>query len=148
LLAASASVLAGHDPARSVEAATATLIAALDAGQLLEPLILAAAHEGELAFIAQAAATRAHLGGTAAIDELLSGDMRRVMTLLRMADLPRQQSAGILAAIGDLLGIDDAARAIALFDRLTAGEVAEARAWLALSPTYRAAVDTLDGPRG
>lgn len=148
LLAASGSVLAAHDPARSVEAATAALIAALDSGQSLEPLILAAAHEGELAFVAQAAAKRADLRGTTAIDELLSGDARRLMALLRMAGLTREHAAGILAAIGDLLGIDDAARAIAQFDRMSEAEVADARAWLASPPAYRAAVDALDRARG
>ncbi len=141
-------VLAAHEPARSVEAATAALIAALDSGQSLEPLILAAAHEGELAFVAQAVAKRANLRGTTAIDELLSGDVRRVMALLRMAGLPRKNAAGILAAIGDLLGIDDAARAIALFDRMSEAEVADARAWLAAPQAYRAAVEALDKSRG
>lgn len=148
LSSASRAVLGAHDPARSVDAATAALIAALDAANLLEPLILAAAHEGELAFIAQAAAARAGLGGAAAIDELMSGDVRRVMALLRMAGLPREHAAGILAAIGDLLGLDDAARAIALFDAMSEPEVAEARAWLASPPPYRSAVDALDGRRG
>ena len=148
LMAASRSVLADHDPARSIEAATAALIAALNSGQPLEPLILAAAHEGELAFVAQAAAKRADLRGTTAIDELLSGDVRRVMALLRMAGLAREHAAGILAAIGDLLGIDDPARAIALFDRMSDAEVAEARAWLASPPAYRAAVQALDSTRG
>lgn len=148
LVSASRAVLADHDPTRSVEAATAALIAALDARQSLEPLILAAAQEGELAFIAQAAATRSGLNGAVAIDELLSADVRRVMALLRMAGLPRDHAAGILAAIGDLLGIEDAARAIGLFDRMKEPEVAEARAWLASPPAYRAAVETLDGQRG
>jgi len=148
LLAAGRSVLAGHDPARSVEAATAALVAALDTRQSLGPLILAAAHEGELAFVAQAAAKRADLPGTTAIDELLSGDVPRVMALLRMAGLPRDHAAGILAAIGDLLGVDDAARAIAQFDRMSEAEVAEARAWLASPPAYRAAVEALDKARG
>lgn len=148
LLTAGRSVSAAHDPSRSVEAATASLIAALDAGQSLDPLILAAAHEGELAFIAQAAAKRANLGGMTAIDELLSGDVRRVMALLRMAGLPREHAAGILAAIGDLLGIDDAARAIALFDRMSEPEVEEARNWLASPPAYRAATEMLDRNRG
>ena len=74
--------------------------------------------------------------------------MRRVMTLLRMAQLPREQAAGILAAIGDLLGIDDAARAIALFERMSDADVAGARAWLASPPGYRAAVEKLGANRG
>lgn len=148
LAAAAGSVLAAHDPARSVDAATRALIAALDAGPTLEPLLLAAAHEGELAFIAYAAAARAGVDGAAAVDELLSGDVRRVMALLRMAGLPRDRVAGILAAMGDLLGLDDAPRAIALFDRLSESEVAEARVWLASPPAYRRAVEALDGHRG
>ena len=148
LMAAGRSVLADHDPSRNIDAATAALIAALNSGQPLEPLILAAAHEGELTFVAQAAAKRADLGGTTAIDELLSGDVRRVMALLRMAGLAREHAAGILAAIGDLLGIDDPARAITLFDRMSDAEVAEARAWLASPPAYRAAVQALDSARG
>ncbi len=145
---AARTVLEAHDPSKSIESATAALIAALDEAPALEPLILAAAHEGELGFVAQAAAGRAGLNGTTAIDELLSGDETRVMALLRMAGLPRAVAAGILAAIGDLLGIEDAGRAISLFDQMSEGEVAEARAWLAASPGYRAAVSTLDATRG
>lgn len=148
LASAGQSVLSAHDPAKSVDTATAALIAALGAGQPLEPLVLAAAHEGELAFIAQAVAARAGIGGTAATDELLSGDVERVMALLRMAQLPRELAAGILAAIGDLLGLDDAASAIALFDRMSELDVAEKRAWLASPPDYRAAVSALEGNHG
>ena len=148
LSAAAQAVLAAHDPARSMEAATAALIAALQAEDRLEPLIVAAAHEGELAFLAQAVAARAGLSGAGAIDELLSGDVQRVMQVLRMAGLPRALAAGILAALGDLLGLDDAGRAIALFDRLSDDEVAQARAWLAASPAYRSAVAALESDHG
>lgn len=148
LSAAAEVVLASHDPVRSMEAATAALIAALQAEDRLEPLIVAAAHEGELAFLAQAVAARAGLSGGAAMDELLSGDIQRVMQVLRMADLPRALAAGILAALGDLLGLDDAGRAIALYDRLNDEDVAQARAWLAATPAYRSAVATLESERG
>lgn len=141
-------VLADHDPARSVERATAALVAALAADQPLEPLILAAANEGELGFIAHAIAARAGISSDAAIDELLSGDARRLMLLLRAAGLPRDSVAGLLAALGDLLGLEDPARAIALFDRATDREVAETRAWLSASPDYRSAVLALGGRHG
>lgn len=148
LAAAARSIVGAHDPARSVDAATRALVAALDAGPALDPLLLAAAHEGELAFIAYGAAVRAGVDGATAVDELLSGDVRRVMALLRMAGMPRDLAAGILGAMGDLLGLDDAGRAIGLFDRMSEAEVAEARAWLASAPAYRRSVEALDGDRG
>ena len=148
LTAAGDAVLSAHDPAKSMEAATAALIDALQAEQQLEPLIVAAAHEGELAFLAQAVAARAGLSCAAAIDELLSGDIQRVMLILRMASLPRELAAGILAALGDLLGLDDAGRAIGLFDRMSDDDVAQARAWLAAPPAYRSASAALDSKHG
>lgn len=145
---AAASVLGAHDPAKSIETATERLIDALIEDDTLEPLIVAAAHEGEIAFLAQAAATRASLDGSIAIDELLSGEVERVMMLVRMAGLPRDIVAGILAALGDLLGLDDAGRAMMLFDRGSADEVERARAWLAAPPAYRAALAALEGQDG
>ena len=100
----------------------------------------------ELAF-ARSRGEAADLDGTTAIDELLSGDIRRVMTCCAwpVCRASRQRNPG---AIGDLLGIDDAARAIALFDRMSEDEVAEARAWLASPAIYRSAVEALGGNRG
>jgi hypothetical protein len=148
LTSAARQVIAAHDPTRSVEATTATLVSALGADDGLDSLILAAAHEGELAFVAHAAASRAAIAGDSAIDELLSGDMPRIMALLRMGRLARPVAAGILAAIGDLLGIDDAGRAIAAFDRMSEADVADARAWLAAPARYRTAVAALENERG
>jgi hypothetical protein len=70
------------------------------------------------------------------------------MGLLRMARLPREVAAGILAAIGDLLGLDDAARAITVFDGMSEAEVAQRRAWLSSSSAYQSAIATLEGARG
>ncbi|MEO7635822.1 MAG: DUF2336 domain-containing protein, partial [Sphingomicrobium sp.] len=148
LAAAAQAVLAAHDPAKSMEAAVARLIDALIADDKLDALIVPAAHEGELAFLAQAAAARAGVSGSAAIDEYLSGDVQRVMQLLRMAAIPRDLAAGILAALGDLLGLDDPGRAIMLFDRLADHEVSQARAWLAAAPAYRAALSALESDNG
>ena len=62
--------------------------------------------------------------------------------------MSRDLGAGLLAGIGDLLGIADAGEAIALFDRMTDDEVEAARSWLATAPAYRAALDRLGQGRG
>ena len=45
--------------------------------------------------------------------------------------MSRELGAGLLAGIGDLLGIADAGEAIDLFDRMTDEQVEAARSWLA-----------------
>jgi hypothetical protein len=82
------------------------------------------------------------------MDELLSGDSRRVMAMLRVADASRELSAGLLGGIGDLLGIAEAGEAIALFDRMSEDEVRAARSWLVTAPNYRSALERLGERRG
>ena len=82
------------------------------------------------------------------LDELLSGEARHVMALLRAAAFSRDVAAGLLAGIGDLLGIDDAATAIDLFDGMGEAEVEAERSWLTTAPPYRAALDRLGQGRG
>jgi hypothetical protein len=119
-----------------------------EAGGLTDELILAAANEGEVAFVAEVLARRADVDTNSAIDELLSGEAAHVMALLRMAGMSRSLSAGLLAGIGDLLGLSDAGEAIALFDRLSDGEVQAARSWLRTAAGYRTALDRLGQGRG
>lgn len=144
-LAAAASRLAesvDHD--RGIDRLGAALVRLLDeAGALDEDLMLAAAHEGEAGFLAEALARRAGIAVPTAFEELLSGEARRLNGLLRIAGLSREASAGLLATIGDLLGIRDPAEAIGLFDRMTEEEVDGARAWLSTSASYRSALDAL-----
>ena len=149
LSAAARRVLAGHDPSRGIDALTAQLALLLDEhGSLDDELILAAAHEGETAFVAEAVARRAGLPGAIAAEELLSGSPERVMALFRMAGLPRALVAGFLAGIGDLLGLSDAGRAIGLFDAMSEEQVDAARAWLTADRDYRAALGALGVDRG
>ena len=149
LSAAITQVLARHDPASSIEQLTAALVRLLDEEDALgESLIVAAAAEGEMNFVAQALARRSGLAGDAAVDELLSGDPTRVMTLLRMGGVTRETAAAMLAAIGDLLGIDDPARAIAQFDQLSEANVAKALSWLSADLLYRRALATLGMDHG
>jgi hypothetical protein len=146
---ASSSVLESHDDERGIDALTSALVHFLDeSGGLTDELILGAANEGEVAFIAEVFARRAAIESDSAMDELLSAEPSRVMALLKVAGMSRALSAGLLAGVGDLLGIADAGAAITEFDRMTDAEVQAAKSWLATSPAYRAALERLGQSRG
>ena len=142
-------VLEQRDEERGVDSLTAALVVFLDeGGSLTDELILAAANEGEIAFVAEVLARRAGIPTESALDELLSGEAKYVMALLRSAGMSRDLSAGLLAAIGDLLGIDDVGDAIARFDGLADDEVEKERSWLTTDAAYRAALERLGQGRG
>ena len=142
-------VLASHDPGNGIEALTAKLVRLLDEeGGLSDELLVAAALEGEMTFIAQSVARRSGVRPGLALDELLCGEERRAMAVLRTASVPRPFAARMLAGIGDLLGIPDPGRAIDAFDRLTEDEVEDARTWLTTDPDYRRAVTELEHKGG
>ena len=137
------------DERASVDALTGALVALLnDQGALNDELLLAAAHDGEIGFLALAVARRGGIPSESGIAELLSGDVRRIMALLRVAGLSRELSAGLLAGIGDLLGIADPGAAIGFFAGLTDEQLTAARAWLAAAPAYRAALGVLGEGHG
>ncbi len=149
LAGATEQLLARRDPERAIDVLTARLARLLDeSGGLNDELLLAAANDGEIGFVAQALARRADIDGGAATDELLSGDPARAMALLRAAGASRDLGAGLLAGIGDLLGIGDPGGAIDHFDRISEDEADAARARLATSPGYRAALSALDKAHG
>jgi hypothetical protein len=149
LSVAMAQVIARHDPGSSIEQLTASLVRLLDEeDQLTDELIAAAAMEGEMNFVAQALARRCYIAGDVALDELLSGQAKRMMTLLRMGRLTRETAAALLAGIGDLVGIADPARAIAAFDQLSDVDVANALNWISADPLYQRAVAALGGHNG
>jgi len=142
-------VLEQRDEERGTDSLTTALVHFLDeAGGLTDELILAAANEGEIGFVAEVVARRAGVPTDSALDELLSGEPGHVMGLLRAAGISRELGAGLLGGIGDLLGIADAGAAISIFDRMTDAEVQTARSWLLTTPAYRAALDRLGQGRG
>jgi hypothetical protein len=144
LVDAVAQVLDGHEPANGIEALTAMLVALLfEYDELGDELIVAAAMEGEMTFVAQALGFKADLAGDIAMDELLSGDPARVMTIARIAGLGRNSVASLLAGIGDLLGINDPGRAISAFDAMSPADVEHASRWLGSDAAYRRAVAAL-----
>jgi hypothetical protein len=149
LAAAMHAVLGQRDPSRSVDSLTAALVQLLDENAgLTDDLILGAAHEGEAAFLAHVLARRAGIPAESAVGEFLSGKPKRMMALFRVAGLSRDLAAGLLASTGDLLGVDDPAQAIRVFDAMTDEQVSEARTWLATPPAYRAALASLGGSHG
>ena len=149
LSAAAARLLATHDPSRSIEALTAAVVAVLDgAGCLSDELLLACAQEGEVGFIAEVVGRRAGVGARVAFEELLSGNGERLAALLRVGGASRELCAGLLASIGDLLGIDDPGAAIGVFDGMTPDQVQAAAMWLTAAPAYRAALHTLEDGNG
>ena len=142
-------VLDSRDEERGIDALTAALVHFLDeAGGITDELLLGAASEGEVAFVAEVLARRAGVPAGSALDELLSGDAPHVMALLRAANVSRAVAAGLLASIGDLLGIDDSAAAIDLFDGMSDAQAAAERSWLMTTSAYRAALERLGQGRG
>jgi hypothetical protein len=146
---AAAATAETHAEARSIESLTNGLIVLLDnVGGLSDELLLACAQEGEVAFLGQVFARRARIAAGVAMDELLSGSARRVMMLLRVASSSRELCAGLLASIGDLLGLDDPGAAIDFFDGMTADDVHAGESWLAAPRAYRTAVEVLGAANG
>lgn len=146
---ASDTVLDNRDEERGIDSLTASLVHFLDeSGGLTDELVLGAAHEGEISFVAEVLGRRAGVPSDSALDELLSGGAKHVMALLRVAGASRDLGAGLLAGIGDLLGIADAGAAIELFDQMTSAEAQDACSWLVTAPGYRAALDRLGQGRG
>ena len=149
LAAAAAKVIARHDPAKSTDHLAAALVAALgNSGPVANELLLASANEGELGLLAHLLARSSGLPPRVAADELLSGEPDSIIMLLRLAKLPRPVAAGIVAAIGDLLGIDDPADSMLGFDALDNAALEQARELLLSDPAYRSALAELAGING
>ena len=138
-----------HDESKRIEAVTAELVTALVAADKLEEgLIGAAAEEGDIAFIAEALAKLAGIGGDAAWDHVLEGGQARFVLLLRIANVSRDLAARLLAGLGDLLGISDLGREISRFEDIDEDRASTAQQWLSLDPSYRAALRALGAARG
>jgi hypothetical protein len=149
LVEATNRLIEAHDPEKSVVTLAHALAAALaDAGALDNDLLLAAAHEGDAALLAHLLAHMASVPGAVAEAELLSSDPAAVVMLLRMAKVKRPVAAGILAAIGDLLGIHDPAAALAEFASIDDSAVGEAHVLVTSDAAYRSALALLEARGG
>lgn len=135
-------VRARQDEDRGIDRLTAELVALFDAaGTLDDSTLLAAAGEGEIAFLAHALGRRAGIDPFVAQDELLSAEAGRTMALLRMGGASRELAAGLIAGSGDWMGLEDEGAAIDLFDHMPMADVDAARAWLLAGTDYRAAAE-------
>lgn len=144
LCASASRFLDKHDPSRSIGELTASVVAVLDdSAGLTDELLLACAQEGEVGFLAEVLGRRSGIAASVAFDELLSGEAGHLMALLRLAGFSRELSAGLLASLGDLLGIDDPGAAISIFDGMSADEVKAAASWLSAPAGYRASLHAL-----
>lgn len=149
LATASQDVLDRLEPQRGIDMLTATLVGLLNEhAELTDELLLAAASEGEISFLAHAFARLGKIPAHSVFAELLSSDASRIMGLLRAAAASRELAAGLLAAIGDLLGITDPGEAIARFDQITDEQLGATRAWLSTAVHYRSALEALGEGHG
>ena len=119
-------------------------------GKLGEPVIKAAAEEGDVSFVAEALAELAGVSGDDAWERMVDGGEGRLMLLFRMAGVSRTLAADILGMLADLIGIEFPGAEIARFDAISDAEAERARLSLQLDPAYHealAALGTSDGQR-
>lgn len=101
-------------------------------------LLVALAAEGEAPLLAAILAAEAAIPPEESWRCMLGGG-RQLALLLRLASVPRDEAAALLAHAGPALGIGDPVAAIETFDTLTNAEVEAARAELILPVDYRRA---------
>jgi hypothetical protein len=146
---AAAALLERRDQAQGIDSLTTSLIRHLkDAATLDEPLMEAAAEEGDITFVAYSLGERAGIPGSAGWDYLADGDNGRLVLLLRLAGVSREFAARLLALLGDLVGIADLGSEIARFDAMNEAQAHSVRDWLQLDLSYRAALRALGGDDG
>ncbi len=149
LAAAAATFLVRHDEGRSIDAVMAALVRALAAvGRLDEPLLNAAAEEGDLAFLAEALAQLAGVDVSTAWDHLVHGVDGRAVLLLKMAGVSRTFAAGVLVQLGDLLGIADPVSEVDRFDGLELQQAWQEQERLRLDPAYKSALAAIGTSSG
>jgi len=140
-----AALLGRRDEQAAIDCVTDALVQALASTGLLDETLLATAlHEGDVRIVANALAHRAQIDSPAAWDLLLSDIPGGTAMLLRMAGVSRQFAAELIGAMGDQLGITNAAAGIQAFESADQERVDKTRAWMQLDPAYRAAAEGLD----
>jgi hypothetical protein len=146
---AAQSVLSRHDEGNRLEVRLFELAHALDsAGRIDDSLVLEALGEGEAALLAEILGRRAGIAFDASWEHL-AGSGGRLALLLRMSCIPRDVAGEIVVRLADVVGSDTETE-IGAFDSLSEEQVEQARKWLRLDESYRAAVHALgegDGHR-
>lgn len=136
--AAAASLLADKPPGARLRQLEQDVVAALDPEERRGGLLATLAGEGEAPILGAVLAAEAAIPAEEAWRLLLGGG-ERVALLLRMASIPREQAAAMLAQAVPAFGLGDPVAAIDCFDRLHAVAVETARQQLGLPKGYRQA---------
>jgi hypothetical protein len=105
-------------------------------------LLVSLATEGDASLLAAILAVEAGIPSEESWRCLLGG-ARQLALLLRMAAVPRDEAAALLAHAGPALGVGDPVTAIDCFDSLSGNEVEAARSELSLPVEYRRAQSML-----
>ncbi len=148
-LAAAAGIVArGHESGDALDSAVGAVADALEAGARIDdPMVEAAAQEGEASLLAALLSRRAGISFDTAWGYVFGGQDVGLALLARMAGLGRQAAARLIAEFGALSGasVEDE---IARFDSLGDGEVRSALDWWRLPPDFRAASAALANSHG
>jgi len=119
-----------------------------ESGRIDEKLIEQAIEQADMSFLAHALARRAGLDAIVTFDELMSGDSRRLMALLRLAGLSRAGAAHLIGTLGDLIGIAADIHSMDAFEALTAEQLDAIRGWLQLDFGFQSALRKLGHGNG
>lgn len=142
-------LLARRSPEKATGLLTRGLVGVLhSAGKLGEPVIRAAAEEGDVGFVAEALAELAGVSGEDAWDRMVDGGDGRLMLLFRMARLSRTLAASVLGILADLIDIEYPGAEIARFDAIGDAEAERVRLSLQLDPAYHEALSALGASDG
>ena len=149
LCEAAEAIIARHDPAKSLDSLARKLFFLLDRASLLDEAWLRGAIDaGEISVLAHGLAVRVSLDVRLALSELLSGDCKRIMLLLRVAGATREFAGHLLATLADLLGVASEIDALRTFDSFTLERVESARGWLSLTLQFQEAMKALGHGNG
>jgi hypothetical protein len=148
LAIAADSVAVGHSAADSLDAAIVGLVDALEAaGRIGDPMIEAAAEDGEASLLATLLGRRAGISSDTGWGYLIGGQSDGLALLGRMAGLGRPTAARLIAEFGALSGasVEDE---IARFDSLDDDEVTAALDWWRLPPEFRSSSAAIGAQHG
>ena len=142
-------ILSRHDSAKALDRLLAILLERVErAGLVDEQLMKSAIDAGEVDVLGHALAVRSSLDPITVLAELLSGDCKRAMLILRVAGAPRELASHLLAALGDLLGIPADVHALMLFDSFPSDRIEAKRSWLGVDPNFQQALRALGHGHG
>jgi hypothetical protein len=138
-----------QDPSKGIDLLMGRLASLLQAaGRLDDRLIGKAIDLADINFLSHALAAQSGLHHRDSFDELMSGDSRRVMMVLRLADCPRGTAAQLLAALGDLIGLSGDAHHLGAFESWSVDQLDDARGWLHLDPSFQTALSSVGHGNG